>query len=645
MSVDWCQLDPRFLLSCGKDNRTLLWNPDTHECLGEYGAAQNWTFKTKLNERTPDLFATASFEGKIVIQTLQDVNGGDAPAQEGDFFQNLGTQSQAKISLKQAPSWLQRPVSNSFGFGGKIVTVTTTDGKSTVQVGKFVGDKVDTESIEVVLKGDLTSAFDEVKGAEWKVLEALSKGTDEVRSFLDIPVMKEEPAVEDDSEDVFSKMSPSGAFSLESSDPINQAIINGNLSTAVDLCLKEDRLLDAFALAEKASDAVKTKVQNAYFAKQTSSTARLLNAVNTNKLDDVVENANLKDWKEILALLYTYGGAQFGDLAAALGDRLRESDRDNAATCYLVSGKLDKVSGLWESEITTREKELTKDNVAPYTAHFSALKEFIEKISVFRKATNAVDSGTVDGLYNKYREFANIVASQGNLELAQQFLALLPASFEGVGLERERLNKAAKPSVATTATSKASAYGKPSYGSATPQASAYTPTASAYGSMYAPAVPAAAAPAAAAPHPLLLLCLLPLPRTCTLPSLLLLSLVSLLQLSLLELPSKTHTTPTTPLLRLMLMLLRVTPTVLLPSRTPTEGLLPAEVLFEPQLLVTTLLATMICLQVLSLPLRSQLLARVLSRLPMLPHPCCSLSSPCWWSPTSLCESSHLSRCA
>lgn len=499
LSVDWCQLDPRFLLSCGKDNRTLLWNPDTHECLGEYGAAQNWTFKTKLNDRTPDLFATASFEGKIVIQTLQDVNGGDAPAQEGDFFQNLGTQSQAKISLKQAPSWLQRPVSNSFGFGGKIVIVTTADGKSTVKVGKFVGDKVDTESIEVVLKGDLSSAFDKVKGAEWKVLEALSKGTEEVRSFLDIPVKKEEPTVEDDSEDVFSKMSPSGAFSLESSDPINQAIINGNLSTAVDLCLKEDRLLDAFALAEKASDAVKAKVQNAYFAKQTSSTARLLNAVNTNKLDDVVENADLKDWKEILALLYTYGGAQFGDLAAALGDRLRESDRDNALTCYLVSGKLDKVSALWESEITTREKELTKDKVAPYTAHFSALKEFIEKISVFRKATNAVDSGSVDGLYNKYREFANIVASQGNLELAQQFLALLPASFEGVGLERERLNKAAKPSVAAAATTKTSAYGKPAYGAAAPQASAYTPAAPAYGSMYAPAAPVAASPAAPPP--------------------------------------------------------------------------------------------------------------------------------------------------
>lgn len=497
LSVDWCQLDPRFLLSCGKDNRTLLWNPDTHECLGEYGAAQNWTFKTKLNDRTPDLFATASFEGKIVIQTLQDVNGGDAPAQEGDFFQNLGTQSQAKISLKQAPTWLQRPVSNSFGFGGKIVIVTTADGKSTVKVGKFVGDKVDTESIEVVLKGDLTKAFDEVKSAEWKVLQALSKGTDEVRSFLDIPVKKEEPSVEDDSDDVFSKMSPSGAFSLESSDPINQAIINGNLSTAVDLCLKEDRLLDAFALAEKASDAVKAKVQNAYFAKQTSSTARLLNAVNTNKLDDVVENANLKDWKEVLALLYTYGGAQFGDLAAALGDRLRESDRDNAVTCYLVSGKLDKVSALWESEITTREKELTKDNVAPYTAHFSALKEFIEKISVFRKATNAVDSGSVDGLYNKYREFANIVASQGNLELAQQFLALLPASFEGVGLERERLNKAAKPTVAAAA-AKTSAYGKPAY--AAPQAtSAYAPAAPSYGSMYAPAAPAAAAPAAVPP--------------------------------------------------------------------------------------------------------------------------------------------------
>lgn len=37
LSVSWCKQDPELLLSCGKDNRTILWNPSTAEMLGEVG--------------------------------------------------------------------------------------------------------------------------------------------------------------------------------------------------------------------------------------------------------------------------------------------------------------------------------------------------------------------------------------------------------------------------------------------------------------------------------------------------------------------------------------------------------------------------------------------------------------------------------
>ena len=35
LSVSWCKQDPDLLLSCGKDNRTILWNPQSSEILGE----------------------------------------------------------------------------------------------------------------------------------------------------------------------------------------------------------------------------------------------------------------------------------------------------------------------------------------------------------------------------------------------------------------------------------------------------------------------------------------------------------------------------------------------------------------------------------------------------------------------------------
>lgn len=35
LSLSWCKQDPSLLLSSGKDNRTILWNPLTKERLGD----------------------------------------------------------------------------------------------------------------------------------------------------------------------------------------------------------------------------------------------------------------------------------------------------------------------------------------------------------------------------------------------------------------------------------------------------------------------------------------------------------------------------------------------------------------------------------------------------------------------------------
>ena len=35
LSLSWCKQDADLLLSCGKDNRVLCWNPQTSEIIGE----------------------------------------------------------------------------------------------------------------------------------------------------------------------------------------------------------------------------------------------------------------------------------------------------------------------------------------------------------------------------------------------------------------------------------------------------------------------------------------------------------------------------------------------------------------------------------------------------------------------------------
>ncbi|KAJ3561102.1 hypothetical protein NP233_g10405 [Leucocoprinus birnbaumii] len=135
LSLSWCKQDADLLLSCGKDNRALCWNPQTSEIIGELPSHDNWAFQVDWCPRNPDLLATAFFDGTIGIHSIQTTNEPSiAPGREAtakadgsDVFDVPGfaQQSQGKtLSLKQPPKWLRCPVSSSFGFGGKLISVS-----------------------------------------------------------------------------------------------------------------------------------------------------------------------------------------------------------------------------------------------------------------------------------------------------------------------------------------------------------------------------------------------------------------------------------------------------------------------------------------------------------------------------------------
>ncbi|PWN18074.1 hypothetical protein BCV69DRAFT_301531 [Microstroma glucosiphilum] len=135
LSLSWCKHDSDLLLSCGKDNRTIAWNPQTCEVVGELPPSSNWSFDVQWCPRNPELLATASFDGRVGIHSMQATNQADesgaaaaapAPAADGSDIFNLPptveTASQG-LTLKQPPKWLRRPVAASFGFGGQLVSV------------------------------------------------------------------------------------------------------------------------------------------------------------------------------------------------------------------------------------------------------------------------------------------------------------------------------------------------------------------------------------------------------------------------------------------------------------------------------------------------------------------------------------------
>uniref|UniRef100_A0A9J7YMC7 Protein transport protein Sec31A n=1 Tax=Cyprinus carpio carpio TaxID=630221 RepID=A0A9J7YMC7_CYPCA len=128
LSISWSQADPELLLSSGKDNRILCWNPNTGEVIYELPTANQWCFDVQWCPRNPALLSAASFDGRISVYSVM---GGRL--QHSDPFGTGQTLPPLQVPqpsvettivppLKKPPKWVRRPVGASFAFGGKLVT-------------------------------------------------------------------------------------------------------------------------------------------------------------------------------------------------------------------------------------------------------------------------------------------------------------------------------------------------------------------------------------------------------------------------------------------------------------------------------------------------------------------------------------------
>ena len=533
LSLSWCDQDSDILLSSGKDNKTLCWNPQTGELLGEFPEATNWTFQTRFSPHNPNLSATASFDGKISIQTLQNTNqpvgqGATNGLTDGeDFFNKAQTQPQgSSFTLTKAPKWSERPIGASFGFGGKLVIFSqqpaVAGGKrsSKIQLSKFSADSgvaTATEAFEASLesgdilgicKSHIESAKTDEETGDWEVIKALvaesprksvteylgfsgpedaSSGVEDATAHDAVTTKDSEATPElttkaknnrlstyfndsPDTDDFLSDLTPTKTaktndpFHLlsdsdsQSDREITRALMLGQFEHAMAICLKDDRMADAFVIANCGGKELLAKAQKAYLAGAAKGPKylRLLAAVTDKNLWDIVYNADLSNWKDTMATLCTYADpTEFPDLCEALGDRILDSGgyRKDASFCYLVGSKLDKVIGIWISELHEQEQEgLQKPgNDTNFSLHAHLLQNFIEKVTVFRKVTNFADTeqDSSDGwklgpLYERYVEYADILASHGFLDTADKYLNLLPLQYLAADAARNRVKQASK---------------------------------------------------------------------------------------------------------------------------------------------------------------------------------------------------------
>ena len=481
--------------------------------------------------------ATASFDGKIVVQSIQNTKpeADEAPdtqsqvVDDDDFFSKAQTQPQGpRFTLKKAPKWLQRPCGVSFGFGGKVVSfkASTSDApkRSKVRISTFaIDDSVvsSTESFESALKENalnsicesrIADATSDEEKADWKVIKTLTsnnqrkdlvehlgfssqddEAADGVSRLSTNGIKKEEPepshkrsasnrlsAFFDNSAEGDSFLSELAAtkgaktnnpFQLysgsksETDRRITHALLLGEFEKALDVCLQEDRMSDAFMIAICGGQGCIDKAQKAYFNRKAGGPnyLRLLASVVGKNLWDLVHNANLDNWKEIMVTLCTYADAkEFPDLCEALGDRLDEQMkaeggdvrfRKDASFCYLAGSKLEKVVSIWIAELKENEAAGMKNQStdSSFSVHARTLQSFIEKVTVFREVTryqdidrNAKTDWKLAPLYDKYTEYADIASAHGQLEVAERYLDLLPSNYPAAEVAKSRVKQATR---------------------------------------------------------------------------------------------------------------------------------------------------------------------------------------------------------
>ncbi|GAA5797196.1 hypothetical protein HPULCUR_002576 [Helicostylum pulchrum] len=493
LDVSWCRQDSDLLVSSGKDGKTLCWNPNTGKLNGELLTNNKSTHQVDWCPRQPDLLASASFDGSIHILSIQGTSCNkpilDAP---GSQFHLKEPPKWLRRPVGATFGFSGKLVTFNNKIAQSAVLEAATSG-TTVPNLKTLSRRIKLATIETDLEiikrsEQLESATennvdgliqDRIRAGkdkqDWQVLQTLfsdnaretlmqylgferDQVVDAANALLPPPNKKEkektttvstlfgntvEPEVgffgRMEPTSMIEKSHPFSFYTAGTSEPdslITRALVLGDFESAVNVCLAAERFADALMIAMCGGSDLLTRTQNTYFESQTKKFAylRLLQGIVEDDLSAIVRDADLKDWASVLVVLCTFAQSEnFGPFCEILGDRLSQDEqyKSHATLFYLAAGQLEKVSSIWISQFEQEEK--SKDNMT----HGVRLQALVEKVTIFRKAIDYEDHAPVSDsgeyilkdLYQKYCEYAEFMASQGQLEVALKYISLTPTDY------------------------------------------------------------------------------------------------------------------------------------------------------------------------------------------------------------------------
>eukprot|EP00566_Odontella_aurita_P002098 CAMPEP_0113542244 /NCGR_PEP_ID=MMETSP0015_2-20120614/9495_1 /TAXON_ID=2838 /ORGANISM="Odontella" /LENGTH=1078 /DNA_ID=CAMNT_0000442271 /DNA_START=104 /DNA_END=3343 /DNA_ORIENTATION=- /assembly_acc=CAM_ASM_000160 len=437
LSLSWCPHDDSLLVSCGKDNRTILWDLFTLKSIGDIP-----------NDEAGDTPASATYGGISQSQQKRyDVQW--SPILRGvvstcSFDRKVQAHSMIGLATKcgRPPQWLKPSSAVTCGFGGTIVSLSATS--KSVSITSCIEEpelKAASEKFEeLTANGDYTGfcqsmadtakrAGDSYENKVWGFMKIIfeENARAQLLTYLGFDSEKISRAATEFVDNSSSLSDGVSALSIDSKGTpamapeaeaaVQQALLVGNFEAAVECCFRSGNLADALVLASCGGAELWAKTQAEYFSREAKKRPFLsiVSAVMNNKLEELVSSSDPKKWQETLAILSTYGKSdEFPSLCLALGNRLEEAgDAPNASLCFMCGLKLDKAVKYWKFE-------LEQANKAKGTTDLLALHAFIEKVTVYLQAldNNTVLDSDVSELFFAY---AKALSDQGLFAIASKY--------------------------------------------------------------------------------------------------------------------------------------------------------------------------------------------------------------------------------
>uniref|UniRef100_A0A336KN30 Protein transport protein Sec31A n=1 Tax=Culicoides sonorensis TaxID=179676 RepID=A0A336KN30_CULSO len=391
LGLSWCAKDTDLMVSCGKDNKILCWNPNSEaqegEILSELATTNQWCFDVQWCPRNPGIIAGCSFDGTVSLYSLfgGSVSATQTTSKIADSFPGMDPNQVAPVpqtnvhhetnDLRKPPKWLKRPVGAKFGFGGKLFTFNNKENSRTVTEIQVITDEdfvKRSNQLENVLAQGNFAEFCRQKADEstdqhsryvWYFLKAnfeqnprsemlnlLGYQPEDITSKFSQFIKKEDPVTglsnqmsglnTSDPNSVFdnfgqqngvSSPKKSDSFKLKTGNDseglICEALLTGNIEAAVDLCMDAGRTTDAIILAMTGGSELLARTQYRYLRDNDNYISNIISALVTHDWNEVMAHCTIDSWKEALVAALTHSQDQLPQLCETIGERLLQESR------------------------------------------------------------------------------------------------------------------------------------------------------------------------------------------------------------------------------------------------------------------------------------------------------------------------------